>query len=288
MDIAVEKKTDGLKGASETLLIPLACRARASRENLVSGFKDPKAEEICATLDVDLDRYAGHIPTMRGAVNRGLWFDSRVVAFLKAYPDTQVLSLGSGLNTMYERIRTQTDSGNWRWIDSDLADVVDLRRAVFEDTENRTTIELDASSPVWTQNQALAGEAPLLVISEAVLIYLEETRVASSFKGVAEIGAARPACGFLFDWCAPEFVKRSQRHPAMKNLKDQSVAFHSSMQRASDIQTYHPDWRIVEESSAAMTRSGLAPALFHHVFKLFTGRRIYGLADARLTTTTKA
>lgn len=288
---ALSETVDSLKGASETLLIPLACRARASRENIVSGFTDRKAEEICDHFSVDLDRYASDLPTLRGAVHRGLWFDKRVLAFLKKRPDALILSIGSGLNTMYERVAAQTGplagsgpGAGWRWIDSDLADVVALRNTVFDDAPNRATIEIDASSTAWLQDPQLSGPAPLLVISEAVLIYLPEAQVAAAFKGIAEIGAERPDCGFLFDWCSPEMVKRSRSHPAMKKLKDQSVVFRSSMRRAADIRNYHPDWRILEEASTPMTRSGAAPALFYFLFKLTTGRRLYGLAEASLKT----
>ena len=281
---ATAQTVDSLKGASETLLIPLACRARASRENMVPGFTDRKAEEICAHFDVDISRYASNLPTLHGAIHRGMWFDGRVIAFLKKHPDALILSLGSGLNTMYERIAAQTGpQAGWRWIDSDLPDVVALRRTVFEDGPNRAVMELDASSSTWPQRPELAGDAPLLVISEAVLIYLPEPQVAAAFKGAAEAGRMRPACGFLFDWCSPEFVKRSRRHPAIKKLKDQSVVFQSSMRRASDIQAYHPDWRIIDEASTPMTRSSVGPALFYFLFRLMTGgRRIYGLADASL------
>ena len=120
------------------------------------------------------------------------------------------------------------------------------------------------------------------MISEAVLIYLPEAKVAEVFKGIADIGAKRPACGFLFDWCSPEMVKRSRSHPAIKKLKDQSVVFQSSMRRAKDIRNYHPGWRILSEASTPMTRSGIGPALFSFLFKLTTGRRVYGLAEASL------
>ena len=283
---APDETADCLKGASETLLIPLACRARASRERLTPGFTDRKAEEICDHFKVDVDRYAGDLPSLRGVVQRGLWFDSRVVAFLKQHPGTVVLSIGSGLNTMYERVAAQIGTrADWRWIDSDLAEVVALRRMVFNDAPNRATVELDASSTAWLGHPELAGPAPLLVISEAVLIYLPAEKVAATFKGVAEIGADRAACGFLFDWCSPEMVKRSRKHPAMKKLKDRSVVFQSSMRRARNIRAYHPDWRIVMESSTPMARSGLGPALFSFLFKLMTGRRIYGLAEAALRST---
>ncbi|MEQ3629583.1 MAG: S24/S26 family peptidase [Hyphomonas sp.] len=54
-----------LTGAAETLLIPLASRARASKEKLVPGFTDPEAEKICAGFNVDLNRYAPGLALIR-------------------------------------------------------------------------------------------------------------------------------------------------------------------------------------------------------------------------------
>ena len=186
---------DQLRGASETLLIPLASRARASRDKLVAGFTDRKAEDICAFFDVDLERYASHLPTVRGAVYRGMWFDSRVSAFLRDNRNAVVFSIGSGLNTMYERVAAQNGSlRDWRWINSDLPDVIALRRMVLDDTDNRSTVEIDASSTHWLRRAALEGGSPLLFLSEAVMIYLEEAKVAALFRETAELGASHPAC----------------------------------------------------------------------------------------------
>ncbi|MCG8443993.1 MAG: hypothetical protein MI723_19495 [Caulobacterales bacterium] len=55
-----------------------------------------------------------------------------------------------------------------------------------------------------------------------------------------------------------------------------------SSRRAADIAAYDPRWRLIAESTAPMTRVGLAPASFALVFGLFTGgRRIYGCAHAQ-------
>lgn len=58
--------------------------------------------------------------------------------------------------------------------------------------------------------------------------------------------------------------------------------FQSSMRRAKDIRNYHPGWRILNEASTPMTRSGTGSAMFYFLFKLTTGRRVYGLAEASL------
>lgn len=70
-DDAIKANIDALRGVSETLLITLAGRARGTEDAGVAGFADPKSLEICVKYDVDLERYAGHRPTMLGVVHRG-------------------------------------------------------------------------------------------------------------------------------------------------------------------------------------------------------------------------
>lgn len=274
----IQDLADALHGASETLLIPLACRARGSKEG-VNGFIDVEAERLVEPLGVDLDRYAVNRSMLLGVIHRGSFFDQRCLDFLKRHPNGTVLNLGAGLNTAYERIRAADDTGGWSWIDTDLEPVVAIRVQLFNDDGQRRTQALDAAD-IDAVRAVLAGiEGPLLVISEAVLIYVEAGPVGEVFKAVAERGEAE----FVFDWVSPEMQRNSRKHPAMKRLKDESVVFVSSLRRASDIQTYDPRWRIVAQSSAPMTRSGFMPAVMAAFFSLITlGRRFYGCAHARL------
>ena len=112
---------EALKGASETLLIPLACRARGSRERVLKRFSDPAAEQLVKALGVDLERYAVSREMLLGVIHRGDFFDRRCLDFLSRCPSGTVLNLGAGLNTSYERIRQAFPDGDWRWIDTDLA-----------------------------------------------------------------------------------------------------------------------------------------------------------------------
>lgn len=275
----LQTKAQALKGASETLLIPLACRARGSRERVLRSFNDPAAEALVEALGVDLDRYAVNRAMLLGVIHRGAFFDRCCLDFLARNRDGTVLNLGAGLNTSYERIRDAFPNGGWTWIDTDLAPVVALRKGVFKDDERRTTAALDASSIEALNDRLERITSPLLVVSEAVLIYVQPGAVAEVFKAVANRGDAE----FVFDWVSPMMMRNSRKHPAMKKLRDQSVVFTSSLKRASDIRAYDPRWRIKAESSAPMTKSNLGGAVAAFFFSLFTfGRRAYGCAHAYL------
>jgi len=280
MDGAVSESAQPLlTGASETLLIPLACRARASRDRVLRGFVDREAEAICARFGIEFDRYAADRASLLGVLHRGAYFDERCLDFLRRYPDGTVLNLGAGLNTAYERIRTRAPDGEWRWIDTDLEPVIALRESVFSDDDRRKTHSLDASDDAAFSIMIERTAGPLLVISEAVLLYVQPDDVATVFRLVGERGNAE----FLFGWASPTMMRNSRKHPAMKRLRDQSVSFRSSLKRSRDIQTYHRDWRIISESSRSMTQTGPSALLLGAVYGIATfGRRLYAMAHARV------
>ena len=278
-DSGVVADADMLSGASETLFIPLAGRARGSKERIYKGFQDPESEALAERLNLDLERYAADRATMAGVIHRGAFFDSRCLDFLNRHPDGVVLTVGAGLNTAYERVARQAPEGSWRWIDTDLDPVMKVRTQLFQDDGRRTSMVLDASDMNALDAVLTSITAPVLIVSEAVLIYVRPEDVEAVFRRLANQKNAE--C--VFDWVSPSMMRNSRNHPAMKRLKDQSVVFASSMKRAQDIQSYDPRWKIIAESSAPMTRSGFMPALAALVFSLFTfGRRFYGCAHARL------
>ena len=267
-----------LTGASETLLITLAGRARGSRESAVRDFSDPISEALCEQFEVDLDRYAAHRGTVRGVVLRGAWFDSRCLDFLTRYPDGVVLHLGAGLNTTYERVNAKAPGGSWRWIDTDLAPVIAIRRQVFPDDARREHRVLDATDADALRALLAEIASPVLILSEGVIMYLPQAKVEALFALLAE----RDGCEVVFDWISPLGRKRSRRHPAVKRIKDESVVFQSSFKRTSDIQRIDARWRILAETDVVVARAGIAATIMGLVYRALTfGRRFYVCAHVR-------
>ena len=267
-----------LTGVAETLLITLAARALGSAAHWVPGFADPTAEALCRRFEVDLARYAAHRPTVRGILLRGAWYDGRCADFLRRFPDGTVLNIGTGLNTAYERVAALVPGRTWRWIDSDLAPVMTLRRQVFEDDDRRSSLVLDATDTAAI-GQILAGIAgPLLVLVEGVLMFLPPPAVQALFAGLAD----RPGTEVVFDWCSPAMMRRSRKHPALARRRDTSVVFQWSLRRPSDITGYDPRWRIVAKTNAPMVRaSGMSAVIATVHWVLTGGRAFYGCTHAR-------
>jgi len=168
-----------LGAVQETLFIPLAGRARASRRRR-PVLRDPKAEEMVASIDYDAAKYGrgtgGTVTVLRTAI-----FDFWVRAFLGEHPAGTVVEIGTGLNARFERV----DNGAVNWIDLDLPDTIELRRAFFTDTGRRRMVAASVLDEAWLQTVAgLPG--PYFFVAEGVLVYLPEDEVTKVLARIAE------------------------------------------------------------------------------------------------------
>lgn len=271
-------RIDALRGVPETLLIPLASRALASRRHPGMAFRDRDAERVAESAGVDFDRYAADRGSLRGVVARSLWFDRVCLDFLDRHSEPTFLSLGSGLNTMYERLRTASQGRRFRWVDSDLGEVVSLRRLLFPDDALRSTIEIDVARPGAFDAIEVAADSALMIVAEGLLMYLEPAEGIGVFRGSAQRFSSVRSLRFAFDYSSPAMVARSRKHGALRKMKDRSVEFRWALPRAADLMGADPRWIVVAESSAPMTSAGLLPAVIEACHRLVTGRRFYACA----------
>lgn len=196
----------------ETLLIPLLGRARetAKKRGLLG---DPKAVEIVDTLAYDFSKWEG-TRSLVGTCVRTCMFDHYVQSFLARYPHGTVVELGCALNTRFERL----DNGCAQWIEVDLPDVVALRRKLFQDGPRRTLLAASALDTAWMDTADALG-APVMVVAEAILIYLDapDARLA-----IETIATRFPGVWIAFDTTSSRLVDSQSTHDAMRHLPRES------------------------------------------------------------------
>ena len=196
---------------SETLMIPLWCRAIETQRR-GGVLRDPKAQEIVASLDYDFDRrFAAHRDLAFRACLRTVSIDRWAREFLRLHPGGTVVEIGTGLNTRFERI----DNGALRWFDVDLPDSIALRRRFFTDTPRRTTVAGAFGESDWLAQLASERGGPYLFIAEAVLVYLPEAVVRRGFEAIA---AAFPGSQFVFDTVTTAAIA-AQARPMMQTYR---------------------------------------------------------------------
>jgi O-methyltransferase involved in polyketide biosynthesis len=180
---------------SQTLLIPLWARAleQGEPDPLV---RDPLAAEIVAQIDYDWRRIRLSRGDLVQCVVRLREFDRFVRDFLVLHPSATVVHLGCGLDARFQRV----DDGLVRWFDLDLPDVIALRRKLLPESERNRFVPGSALEPDWIEQLGLSGAGPVLIVAEAVLVYLEGVGVRNLL--VALRGRC-PGAELITDMCTP-------------------------------------------------------------------------------------
>jgi O-methyltransferase involved in polyketide biosynthesis len=197
-----------LGAVQETLLIPLAARARESRKNR-PVLRDPRAVELVESIDYDTGKYGrgtgGLITILRTAI-LDLW----VREFLARFPAGTVAEIGTGLNTRFERV----DNGTVRWIDLDLPDTIELRRKFFTDTGRRRMVAASVADEAWLKT---VGEdpGPYFFAAEGVFVYLQEEEVT---RTLARIAQRFPGALIALDAYPQRTMRRQHQQAAKKNV----------------------------------------------------------------------
>ena len=104
-----------LDGVMETLLITLDVRARDYKEQN-SILKDKKSYEITQQIDYDFGKFQSEKKNYYGIIARAKLMDAQIRKFIAKFPTCHIVSIGSGLDTRFDRI----DNGKIHWYDVEL------------------------------------------------------------------------------------------------------------------------------------------------------------------------
>jgi O-methyltransferase involved in polyketide biosynthesis len=229
-----------LDPVARTLLIPLWARA-VEADKRRPMVEDPRAAQVCRSIDYDFSIFRRAYGTQLGCVVRGLLFDEWVADFLRRHPDGTVVELGAGLSTRFERV----DNGRAQWIDVDVAGVIELRRRLLPHSKRRELIAADITDSDLLRTLRSRGRGPRLFISEGVLMYLEERDVRALASRIADTFAPTE---YLIDAIAPSVVRNQRLHDTMRHMMD--APFRWGIEDIGHIATWDP--RFVLEETASL------------------------------------
>ena len=216
----------------ETLLITLY--AKAQPDNPL--FFDPVALEILNQVDYDFSRL--HVPykTVILICQRAKKLDTVTRDFLGEQPGGVVLQLGCGLDSRFWRV----DDGQVDWYDLDMPAVIDLRRRFFAGSERYHTIAASATGLGWMDAVA-AGERPVLVVAEGLLMYLDPASVRRLVLGLRE---TFPGCRLVADVFSRLAARSATNHPALKTT---GATLGWGIDDPRELETWAPGLRLLEE-----------------------------------------
>lgn len=270
-----------LQGASATLLLTLAARARAASQPGLAGlpaFADPEAQRIAAALPQATQAYAQDLGFVRGVVLRSLLFDRLTAEFLQAHPSGLCITLGAGLCT--RRTRLADIGGAARWLHIDLPQAMALREQHMPDAEPGTHLAESLLQPSWMDRAGLPGERPVLVLLEGVCPYLPLQPLQDLLRLLAERfnRPQAPPCKVVLDHVHPLLAGRNTQVGGMQ------LPVLSGFENAQQLAALHPAIRVDFEAHPYGSFSA-GHQMFETGFHAATGARPYAVVRLALEET---
>lgn len=249
---------------ARTLLVPLWARAvETARADAV--LRDPRAREVAGALDVDFGVLRDAQASQLGCCVRAALVDGWVRELLARHPDATVIELGAGLNDR----RARVDNGRARFVELDLPEVVALRGRFFAPDARREVIAASLVDDGVIESLRRHADAPCVVVSEGVLVYLD---AASVRRVVARLREALPGAWFAFDAMTAPVVALQGAHDAMRHFE---ARFVWSVRDPREVEGYAPGVTLARSQS-------FYDLLYAHPHRLPAWMRAAGPAVSRV------
>ncbi len=178
------------EGVANTLFVPLVARIAVSRE-FPEYFTDQKALELEEYLPEGAAKGSMQYTNM-ASVARYYNMDRMVKEFAGKNGSCNVVYLGAGLETAYDRLSAQLP--DVQWYEADLPEVIEARKIVFGERANETLLPGDMFRMEWAQH--VDASLPTLLIVSGVFQYFHEAEVIAFIKNCAK---AFPGGEMIFD-----------------------------------------------------------------------------------------
>lgn len=166
-----------LNGVEDTLYIPLSARIYVS-EKFPSFFYDKKSLSLKnINITRDIDNSTNEYFYM-ASVCRQYVIDKKIKEFLNKNVNSNVVFLGAGLETAYNRIGNKL--ANFYQID--LSNVINIRKEVLGVGENENLIEGDMFNLDWIDRIDIS--LPTLIVAAGVYQYFNEDKIVNMIKNM--------------------------------------------------------------------------------------------------------
>jgi len=178
------------EGVANTLFVPLFARIAVSKQ-FPEYFVDQKALELEKYLPEDAGKGSSQYSNL-ASVARYYNMDRRVKAFAAKHETCNVVYLGAGLETAYDRLSGELPGVNW--FEADLPEVIEARQKVFGTRPKETLIPGDMFKMEWLN--ALDRTLPTLLVISGVFQYFHEEEVVAFIQNCK---AELPGQEMIFD-----------------------------------------------------------------------------------------
>lgn len=229
------------EGVANTLFVPLVARIAVSKE-FPEYFYDPKALDLEPYLPEGAAKGSSQYSNM-ASVSRYYNMDKMVAAFAGKYEACNVVYLGAGLETAYNRLHGKLTGVSWYEVD--LPEVIDARRTIFGQREQETLIGGDMFKLEWVKE--VDATLPTLLVVSGVFQYFHEEEIVTFIKGCGE---AFPKGEMIFDATSESglaftnwFIKRTGNKNALMyfGINDSKAFAEKCGMEMLEVKTFYPD-----------------------------------------------
>ncbi|MBR1711513.1 MAG: class I SAM-dependent methyltransferase [Clostridia bacterium] len=200
------------EGVADTLFIPLNGRIQVSKR-FPEYFYDEKAISLEASIPgTSLQEQTSEFNILCSAA-RYHNMDGMMQAFIDAHPDANIVILGCGLETAYDRMKRKQA----KFYEMDLPEVIAGRRKTLGERENETLISGDLFDLAWTED--IDRNRPTMIVVSGVFQYFREEKILlfihnlqGIFKDAELVFDAVNSTGIKY---AEKYVKKTGNNSAM-------------------------------------------------------------------------
>ncbi len=232
-----EKVLESLEGVSETLLIPLYVRACESQRP-DAMLKDDQAVAMINLFDYDFSRIRLQQHDEVGIIMRTNKFDSHVRDFLSRNLDANVVHIGCGLDTRFERV----DDSHVEWFDLDLPAVMALRqKLIHSECDRYHTLATSVFDDGWLEELSQFKPRHFMFLAEGVFPYFEEAQVKSLFLKLRD---CFPGAELVCDAHTPFIIRTDNLQLAFSKV---SARLRWGLKRGKDVESWGDGLLLLDE-----------------------------------------
>jgi O-methyltransferase involved in polyketide biosynthesis len=247
-----------LDGVEETLLLPLWGRAYETRKSKPL-LADRKALEITEQIDYDFSTFKQRVhPLSRAAwIARSIYFDNKIIQYLKIHPDTSIINAGCGLDTTYDRLHNNTAI----WYEIDFPEVIDLRKRFIQESANRIFLPCSLLENTWYDR--IQNTKDVFLMMAGVIYYFDESQVKQLFQSLSEAFKIYDA---VFDYSSPAGLKMTNKKVLAKGGMDKNAYLKWGVKNIHILEKWNLHIKIIENIT-----------MFHNHKKLYPFQKRIGM-----------
>jgi O-methyltransferase involved in polyketide biosynthesis len=212
------------------MLLPLWGRAMETKKQKPL-LVDNKAVSIMNSISYDFATISKNIRNLTRIswIARSIFFDQKIIEFIKLNPSATIVNVGCGLDTTFDRI----DNGNINWIDLDLPDAIELRKQFFQKSDRRQLIAKSVFDPGWYDN--IVNKENVMLLMAGVIYYFDELEVKKLFN---DIHLFLPGSEIIFDYASNLGIKLSNKQVIERGGMDRSACLKWGIDNVLDIERW--------------------------------------------------